>query len=279
MNPEQIQALRQSVRFFYDMQKLRIQSSNRNTTNTVVLDAKHGTHLDAQADSLHEMERREMSNVRRLLKLHPLWPWLKEQKGCGPTMSGVIVSEIDITKAETISALWSYCGLAVDAETGKAVRMKRGEKAGYNPWLKSKLVKVLGDCLLRANSPWRKHYDDYKHRKQNSLEPVCMLCKGKGVFKSKKDDESGEETATAREKKCKNCNGTGGPAPWGQSDEHRHKAAIRYMVKMFLQEMWIAWRTIEGLPVTEPYAVAVLGRRHGDHGGAGLGPAAPPDFH
>ncbi len=278
MTPEQLQAIRQSVRFFYDMQKLRIQSSNRTTTNTVVLDSKHGSHLDGQADMIATLEKKEMSNVRRLLKLHPLWPWLKEQKGCGPTMSGVIVSEIDITKADTVSALWSYCGLAVDSQTGKAVRMKRGEKAGYNPWLKSKLVKVLGDCLIRANSPWRKFYDDYKHRKQNTLVEECMLCKGKGVFKSKKD-ESGENTSTTREKKCSNCDGTGGPAPWGQSDAHRHQAAIRYMVKMFLQEMWIVWRAAEELPVTEPYAVAVLGRQHGDHGGMGVEPATPPTLH
>ena len=272
MNPELVQSLRQSVRFFYDMQKLRIQSSNRNTTNTVVLDAKHGTHLDEQAGTISSLERRELTNIRRMLRKHPLWPWLKEQKGCGPTMSGVIVSEIDIHRADTVSALWSYCGLAVDPRTGKAVRMRRGEKAGYNPWLKSKLVKVLGDCLIRANSPWRKFYDDYKHRKQNTMIDVCMLCNGEKVFKPKKAE--GEESAQA--KKCTNCDGTGGPAPWGQSDAHRHNAAIRYMVKMFLQEMWKVWRELEELPVTEPYAVAILGREHGDHGGANVEPAAPP---
>jgi len=281
MNPEQLEAIKQSVRFFYDMQKLRIQSSNRTTTNTVILDTKHGSHLDDQGDRLSEMEKKELTNVRRLLRLHPLWNnWLKHQKGCGPTMSGVIISEIDVSKADTVSALWSYCGLAVDSKTGKAVRMKRGEKAGYNPWLKSKLVKVLGDCLIRANSPWRQHYDDYKLRKQNTMLPECMLCKGKGTFKSKKEaaDEEAEGTSS-REKKCTNCEGTGGPAPWGQSDAHRHQAAIRYMVKKFLEEMWVVWRTIEELPVTEPYAVAVLGRAHGDHGGMGIQSVPAPTMH
>lgn len=277
MNPENLEAIKQSVRFFYDMQKLRIQSSNRTTTNTVVLDTKHGSHLDDQGDRLSEMERKEMTNIRRLLKTHPLYTeWLKDQRGCGPTLSGVIISEIDITKAGTVSALWKYCGLAVDSRTGRAERMKRGEKAGYNPWLKAKLVKVLGDCLIRANSPWRKFYDDYKLRKQNSLVDQCMLCKGKGVFKSKKEAAENEKEAEPKEKKCTNCNGTGGPAPWGQSDAHRHQAAIRYMVKMFLQEMWLVWRTIEELPVTDSYAVAVLGRTHGDHGGMGVMPAPPP---
>lgn len=282
MEQEHVDAMRQAVRFFYDMQKLRIQSSNRTSSNTVILDDKHAKHIDDQEERLKALERKELSNIRRLLKRHPLWTeWLEHQRGCGPTISGVIISEIDITKAPTISALWSFCGMAVDTETGKAVRMKRGEKAAFNPWLKSKLIKVLGDCLIKANSPWRKFYDDYKHRKQNTFVDECMLCKGTGVFKAKKPvSESNEETGDNSESEikpnvCSNCNGTGGPAPWGQSNKHRHNAAIRYMVKMFLQEMWIKWRELEGVPVTEPYAVAVLGREHGDHGGMGISPMSP----
>jgi hypothetical protein len=87
-----------------------------------------------------------------------------------------------------------------------------------------------------------------------------MACEGKGKIEKKK---------------CENCEGTGGPAPWGKSDGHRHNAARRYMVKQFMQELWTTWRTIEGLPVTESYAEAYLDMKHGDHKGpAGAGPQA-----
>jgi hypothetical protein len=43
---------------------------------------------------------------------------------------------------------------------------------------------------------------------------------------------------------------------------HRHKAAIRKMIKEFLKDLYVAWRTIEGLPVREPYMVEYLGKRH-----------------
>lgn len=36
-------------------------------------------------------------------------------------------------------------------------------------------------------------------------------------------------------------------------------AAKRFMVKMFLSHLWTEWRTVEGLPVTLPYAQAHLG--------------------
>lgn len=40
--------------------------------------------------------------------------------------------------------------------------------------------------------------------------------------------------------------------------------AIRYMIKMFLKDLWVAWRTLEGLPVTPDYAEAKLGMKHGE---------------
>lgn len=278
MEQENISAMRQSVRFLYDMQKLRIQSSNRASADTVILDAKHRKHLDEQKKNLKTIERKELYNIRKLLKEHPIWTeWLEHQRGCGPTIAGIIISEIDIRKAPTVSALWSFCGLAVDTETGQAVRMKRGEKARFNPWLKSKLIKVLGDCLIKSNSPWRKIYDDYKHRKQNTLIDKCMLCNGSGTFRPKKQSTKSEDEDDGEDQNdtCSNCNGTGGPAPWGQSNKHRHNAAIRYMIKQFLEKMWLKWRELEGLQVTESYAVAVLGRKHGDHGGMGISPMSP----
>ena len=39
----------------------------------------------------------------------------------------------------------------------------------------------------------------------------------------------------------------------------KNRMAIRYMVKEFLRALWIEWRTLEGLPVDDPYAVAKLG--------------------
>lgn len=255
--------LRKTVRFGYDCQKLRIQSSNRNSGETAALEKKHALYLDFTGDALKEIERKTFNEVKRQLKQFPIYTeWLVHQRGCGPMMSGVLLSEINIHNTPTISALWSYAGLRVDPATNRAVRRKRGEKANWNPFLKAKALKVLGESFIKTRSPWREQfYDPYKHRKQNTLVPVCMACEGLGV---------------AYEKPCTNCNGTGKNAPWGRSDAHRHAAAIRHMVKKFLQEFWVQWRTLEGLEVTAPYSAAVLGRRHGDHGGAG--PSLLTDF-
>ena len=261
MTPETAN-LRCSTSFAYDLQKLRIQQGNRSTPKgedaETHLTEKQQKFMTDASDVLLSLEKKAFTNLNHLLKPIDIYEWLTEQKGVGPTMSAVLLSYIDIERCETVSQLWSYCGLSVSG--GKAQVRKRGEKANYNPFLKTKLIGVMGPCILKCGaedsdnkSPWRKFYDNYKHRKENELVPVCQLCKGEGIWKSKDAKEA---------KACWNCDGTGGPAPWGTGDNHRHNAAMRYMVKMFLKEFHKVWREQEGLPVRPGYEEQYLGRKH-----------------
>lgn len=255
--------LRRAVRYFYDLQKLRIQSGNRDTEQAepAVLEDDDKDFFGRQSLGLEALEKSTLAEIDWMLSKVPIYAWLKAQKGCGPTLAGVIVAEIDITRCDTPSALWAYAGLAVDNATGRAVRRKKGHKSNWNPFLKAKMVFVLGGCFLKANSPWREFYDNYKTRKQNQLVDECMLCAGLGaLLGTEPADPKKEGTKT-----CYNCKGKCSGVPWGRGDAHRHQSAIRYMVKMFLLKLWTHWRELEGLPVTEPYAEAKLGRRHGDH--------------
>jgi hypothetical protein len=93
----------------------------------------------------------------------------------------------------------------------------------FNPFLKTKLVGVLGSSFLKQSAvkcPYRKIYDDYKHRLENS------------------------------------------PAHVEKSKGHRHSMAVRYAVKRFLADLYVAWRTLEGLPVANEYSVDKLGIVH-----------------
>jgi hypothetical protein len=178
--------------------------------------------------------------IAKIVQQHPLWDaFLDGVKGCGPLMSAVILSEFDIRKAERISQFWSFAGLDV-APDGRGrgryvdhlVDQKYKDRDGneqtkkgitFNPFLKTKLVGVLATCFLKQKA------DECKYRK---------------VY----DDYKHRLESHEKHK--------------DKSKGHRHAMAMRYAIKMFLQDLWIAWRTLEGLPVTLPYHEAVLGHKH-----------------
>ena len=195
-------------------------------------------------DNYLELEQQEKSHFRRLgniLKDYPIYTeFLAGVTGVGPAMAGVIISEIDITQAEYPSSLHKYAGLDVASDgQGRSRRKEHLEDSQYtdadgeiktkkgitfNPFLKTKLVGVLGSSFIKQPADkckYRQVYDDYKHRIENM---------------------------DAHKEKSKG---------------HRHNMAVRYMIKIFLIDLYNEWRRIEGLPVAPTYSEAKLGKVHG----------------
>jgi hypothetical protein len=105
--------------------------------------------------------------------------FLENVKGVGPTMAAVIISGFDIHKAEYPSSLWRYSGLDVVNGSGRSRKKehlveqtyldsdgKEQTKKGisFNPFLKTKLIGVLGSSFVKTNGVYRTVYDEYKHR-------------------------------------------------------------------------------------------------------------------
>lgn len=189
---------------------------------------------------LEAAESKHFRNLKHALKEHPIYnEFLEGVRGIGPAMAGVIVSEINIREAEYPSSIWRYAGLDVAPDgRGRSRRKEHLEEKEYidadgnpatrvgitfNPFLKTKLVGVLGSSFLKQPADkciYRKVYDDYKHRLQNM------------------------------------------PAHAEKTKGHIHNMAVRYMIKRFLVDLYRTWRALEGLPVAEEYSVAKLNITH-----------------
>ena len=181
-------------------------------------------------------ETRGFNSLEKLLDDFPIYTeFLKDIRGVGPAMAGIIISEIDITKAEYPSSIHKYAGLDVVKGEGRSRKKHHLEESTYidkegkeqkkmgitfNPFLKTKLIGVLGTSFLRSASEYREHYDNYKNRLENA------------------------------------------PAHKEKTKGHRHNMAVRYMVKRFLIDLYVNWRTLEGLPVAKEYSEAKLGIVH-----------------
>jgi len=281
---------RPATELFYDLQKLRIATNNRigkqGEDAKAVLTDRDKEFIRNVCDKLESLEKEALAHAGKMVKAYPIYEqWMKHQTGLGPTMAAVILSTIDIQKAENVSKIWKYAGIDV-MPNGHGRRPVKGERIHYNPWLKTKLVGVLAESFVRSavwdeetngyvrkakgvitkrfelETVWRRFYDNYKHRKQNQRVPVCMACDGTGKSKYETTAEGDETIAKLPKGACSNCGGRGKDAPWGRSDAHRDRAAKRYMIKMFLAELYVQWRTLEGLPVRPPYAEEYLNRVH-----------------
>lgn len=233
------------------------------------------------------LEREEAAQFRQLgdlLEDVPIYTtYLTHQVGIGPAMAGVLITTLDPYKARYISSFWKYAGLDVVQEEcevclGSGTTMedpdvpcpncsgtgqrgmgrsrreehlverkyinKKGKEATrmgitYQPWLKTKLF-VLAGSFMRSSSPWTDVYREYKNRLENDTRRVKISVKD---WKKKNDAEE--------------------PVKHLWTPGRIDNASKRYMIKMFLADFWVKWRTLEGLPITPTYHEAILGHKHG----------------
>ena len=194
--------------------------------------------LVSSYDNLEKEEKSQFKYLDNALKEHEIFTqYLKKVKGIGPAMAGVILSEIDITKAKYPSSLWAYAGVGVHKNGEGTSRRKEHlvdvdyiDKDGnpavkkgisFNPFLKTKLCGVLAGSFLKAgDNPYKEAYYNYKDRLENH------------------------------------------PDHKNKTKGHRHNMANRYIVKLFLVDLHREWRTIAGLPVSVPYSEGKLGMKH-----------------
>lgn len=159
--------LRILVDSYYQVQKIRIQTSNRISAIERETDAE-GLNLDVRYlskmyDQLALMEQNLESNIKDEVQSHIAWGWLKKVKGIGPILAGKMLSFIDINEADTISALWRYAGYAV--VDGKAEKPTKGEKLHYNSRLKTTMY-LVATSFLKSKGKFSEIYYREKERQQ-----------------------------------------------------------------------------------------------------------------
>lgn len=249
-----LRAITKSMYDFQDIRKRVDARLEKKADGTFMKDNGTESQMDPEAYSLLEdysvdtrnKELEFFAKLEERVKESPEWKYFLEGvKGCGPTMAAVLISEIDIEKATTMSKIWQYAGMNNGLVRGKKKnskgeiietedmiqgdRLTAGYLCPYNKYLKTKMLGVLADCFIKCNSPYRFYYEWRKHRTANSS-------------KEYKDGR-----------------------PWSEETKaHIHNDAIRYMMKMFLRDYYFAVRNIYGLPTRVDYAEEYLGRKHHD---------------
>ena len=201
--------------------------------------------------------------------------FLKYVRGCGPSMAACILAKLDIYKANSVSSFHMYTGTDVlpdgtgRSRTSPMIQRTYIDKNGvekikdsitYDPWIKSKLLGCLADYMVmsgseiketdsstgkrkvnaRPKSRYYEIYEEYKNRiKNREKEPVevVVVKDGKPIL-----DRNGNPKTIKK-----------------FTNGHIERMAKRYMIKMFLQDLYIYWSILEGIEVKTPYVQEKLG--------------------
>lgn len=260
-------ALRLAVKTYYDFQSMRIVMGGR---LKIKKDGDDQIIPEEQADKWELTDRdREIFTsyydlafqqeqtiekwiIQELKEYQVYTEYLKNIKGVGPMLAAIIIAEYDIYRATTVSKMWQFTGLNPGMVYGKKIvgtgskkkivtteELIRGDKktAGYlspyNSWLRTKMCGVLAGSFLKSKSPYARYYYNL-HMSQDGIKKGFPL--GRLDIEDKWKDES---------------------------EGHRSNAAKRYMIKMFLKDLYAAWRELEWLEVRRPYQEEYLGHTHG----------------
>lgn len=192
--------------------------------------------------------------MSKLIEVFPIWTeFMSKVPGCGPWLAAVIISELDPKKANYASSFVKYAGLDVVINKngvgegrnsygeGHLVPREFKDRSGnikvanvlsHNRFLKSKLVFVLTASMIKQSA-----------RLQN-MNFIPGPTKYVRIYQDYLH-------------RIKNT-----PRFAAHKPLHLINMARRYMIKIFLYDLWSNWRELEGLPVTKPYHEAKLGMVH-----------------
>lgn len=290
-------AVRMLVRAREDFQSMRKRMDNRlgrkadgsaQNIDERVFRAEDVEHFTTISDAARGQEKVIEKMLHETLERFPIFTeWLSGVKGVGDIAAGWIVGEYDIHIATTVSKLWQFTGLNPGMVRGKkriqhdddtfefvqTDTMVRGDRltpgfvAPFNKRLRTAMVGVLADGFVKACLRWAP-IDEASFR-ENDI--YCKRADGKkaGIEKGAALGAVIEGPYVHRYMEVKQrlmhsenvCEATG--KAWkDESDGHRDRYAKRAMIKLFLQDLYVAWRTLEGLPVRAPYQEEYLGHVH-----------------
>lgn len=218
--------------FLADVETLRIAMNHR--MNTMVSSEPdddgiirgHGIPVDhpnivGLRDVIVGLQRMEVQLTRqleRIVKAHPMGPWIASQKGIGFKQAGRLLSVIgdpylnsSTGERRRVSQLWGYCGLGVlqvpskdnpDILVGEAPRLKRGQRANWSTNAKTRAYLVATSCIKQTGTTYREVYD--RRRAHTAITHP----------------------------------------DW--TDGHSHNDALRVLSKYILKQMWIEARRLHG---------------------------------
>lgn len=229
---------------YYQLQDNRIRSDGQ--VRSMSKDGEPHAVLQWLADMNRTLEDSIKAALDSYSMATPVGQWARSQMGIGPVIAAGLLAHLDITKANTAGAFWSYAGMDPRAQWSK------GEKRPWNAQLKV-LCWKLGESFVKVSGNEKSFYGRiYRERKALEMER----------------NEAGEYAAQAAAKldKFKIGKDTDAYKAYSQGKlppAHIHARAKRYAVKLFMAHLHeVMYLDHYGTQSPLPYAIAHMDHAH-----------------
>jgi len=200
---------------------------------------KHAGDFEKIKAEMKKTRGRYEKKMSELVKQLPIWDWASQIRGIAELSLACIIAETTLLERKNgdletknlgdfgnPAKLWKRFGIGiVDGEIQREVRDKeKAIKFGYCPRRRAVIWRV-GDCLAKLN--------DGRYR---------AAFESRKVYEYAQAEKRGEEVLSAGEvmklKKLKS-------KKKAISRLHINRRCMRYISKMFLKDLWVAWRELE----------------------------------
>lgn len=186
-------------------------------------------------DRFVELEAELDKDIKAIAKDIPIIEEMVAVKGVGFMLAAKLVAMVDIERCNTVSALWRFAGFGVVPFCPKCEE--------YLDIQLDKCPECKGDVIRKAERLRKGEKAHYNTR----LKTYCWQV-GTSFLKSSSPYRDVYDKAREHYDKRED---------W--TDLRRHRAAMRKMVKIFLQHFWLRWREMENLPTSEPFIIGKNG--------------------
>lgn len=229
---------------YYQLQDNRIRSDGQ--VRSMSKDGEPHATLQWLADMNRTLEESIKTALDAYSMSSPVGRWMRSQKGIGPVIAAGFLAHLDITKAETAGAFWSFAGL------DPRKTWEKGQKRPWNASLKV-LCWKLGESFVKVSGSEDAFYGRlYKQRKEIEIAK----------------NEAGEfaDQAKAKLEKFKIGKDTDAYAAYSKGKlppAHIHARAKRYSCKIFLAHLHhVFYVDHYGKEPPLPYAIGILNHAH-----------------
>ena len=230
---------------------MRVALSNqvRALGENIGLNSPEQRDVAVMADGIAELEQAATRMVERAMRSHPLYLYVKSQRGLGDKQMGRLLAVLGDPywhskeeRPRTVGELWAYCGYHVISQPWDETQRRLADNNGAT----SAILGAQAQFRTAGVAPHRRkheraNWNDAARMRAHLVAESCVKQPAGTRYRDVYDAARAKYREAAHAVTCVRCGPKGKPALIGSplSLGHQHARGLRAVAKEILRDLWI----------------------------------------